>query len=240
MAVQDFNHTSHIYNTRSADILVPIIIDMLHPASVLDVGCGNGSWLKVLIDKGLEDVVGVDGHYVKKEDLLIPQQKFMAANLEEPLALSRKFDLALCLEVAEHLDQRHAATLVQSLVHHSNHIVFSAAIPGQQGENHINEQPPAYWQELFQEQGYHTYDVIRPRIWENDSIFWWYRQNIFLASKDEMFPGMDENIPHLVHPELLNMIKEEYAEHIAYHARLDQSPLYLWKKFLKSLKTKIG
>jgi SAM-dependent methyltransferase len=239
MAMQDFNHTSHIYNTGAGNKIVPIIIELFHPASVIDVGCGNGSWLNVFLANGVEDVLGVDGPYVKKENLLISPENFSAANLEEPLRLSRRFDLAICLEVAEHLGPDHADTLIQSLVDLSDNIVFSGAIPGQGGEQHLNEQPPQFWQQLFQQKGFHTYDVIRPKIWDDKEIFWWYRQNVFIATKVAMFPGRDENIPHLVHPELLELTQTYFADRVASINQINHSPTYLWKKLLQSLNMKI-
>ncbi len=240
MAVQEFHHPTTVYNTRSAEKIVPLILDLFHPSSVVDLGCGNGSWLKVFVDKGVTDILGVDGSYVKQEELLIPREKFQATDLEKPLQIQRKFDLAICLEVGEHLPESSSSTLIASLVKLSDHIVFSAAIPGQRGDRHLNEQPPEYWQQLFQSFGYHTYDVLRPLIWEDPEIFWWYKQNIFVATRENKFPDQDENIRHLVHPQLLKEVQDEFDDQLSYLQQLDQSPRYLIKKLLKSIKGKIS
>src|SRR4051812_4451429 len=97
---------------ESAKVVVPIVVDRLAPHSVLDVGCGHGSWLRVFMDLGISDVVGVDGPHVATSELEIPVDRFVAHDLGEQLELERRFDLAMCLEVGEHLPETVAPTLV--------------------------------------------------------------------------------------------------------------------------------
>jgi SAM-dependent methyltransferase len=236
MAVDQFEHPDFIYNTQSAKNIIPIIQDWFNPASVLDVGCGNGSWLKAWMEEGLTDILGVDGNYVNQQELLIPVDKFVPHNLEEPLDLNRRFDIVFCLEVGEHLDEKFSTGLIQSLTRHSDTIIFSAAIPGQGGDRHINEKEPAFWQKIFNEAGYHTYDIIRPLIWENDEIYWWYRQNMFVAAKKGMFPGKDEKIRHLVHPELLKITFEDFSDKIYHLNNPGTLPRYFLNRLWKRLK----
>jgi hypothetical protein len=98
-----------------------------------------------------------------------------------------RYDLAVCLEVAEHLPESSAADLVRALTAFAPVVLFSAAVPGQGGVGHINEQWPAYWKGLFEQHGFYRRDPIRPRIWTNERVHWWYRQNIFLfASRQKV------------------------------------------------------
>src|SRR5438034_7185725 len=52
------------------------------------------------------------------------------------------------------------------------------------GTHHINEQWPSYWIAFFQENGFQALDCIRPSIWNNEKVAWWYAQNMFAFIKD--------------------------------------------------------
>jgi len=121
-------------SNRSADAVVPCLHEMIKPTSVLDVGCGVGHWLGVFMSRGITDVVGVDGDYINRSLLNIPREKFIGANLAEPVDLGRRFDLAMSLEVAEHLPPEAADTIVDTLAGRSDVVFFSAAVPRQRGK----------------------------------------------------------------------------------------------------------
>ncbi len=192
-------HSEKVHNTRAAEVVVPLILNLTLCNSVLDVGCGTGTWLKVFNENyRVTDVLGLDGTYVDKEKLVINHSHFKEVDLRNPFDLQRKFDIVLCLEVAEHLPEHSADVLVSSLCKHGDTIVFSAAIPGQGGQNHLNEQWPEYWQEKFLEHGFYFHDAIRPLIWKNEKIERWYKQNIFLINKQK---NDTSTILSLVHPE---------------------------------------
>lgn len=165
---------------HSPRVVVPIVISLVRPQSVVDVGCGAGHWLSEFRRLGVERVLGLDGAYVNPDWLIIPKGLFRAVDLAKPFRLNERFDLAVCLEVAEHLPETAAASLVESLVNLSSVVLFSAAIPMQGGTHHINEQWPEYWRRLFQVHGYRMLDLIRREIWKNAAVKFWYRQNTFL------------------------------------------------------------
>lgn len=181
--------------------VVPVVLRFVQPSSVLDVGCGTGTWLRAFEEAGVHDYLGVDGDYVDRSMLNIPAERFVTADISRPLGLRRKFDLVVCLEVAEHVAPEHADTLIQSLVDHGDVILFSAAVPGQGGQNHLNEQWPEYWQDKFKKHGYYFHDLVRPHIWHDIHVNWWYRQNIFLVTREYS----DKAIMSVVHPALYEL-----------------------------------
>lgn len=197
----DFYDSQTHGSRESAKVVIPHVSGLVRPASVLDVGCGMATWLAEWEREGVSDVFGVDGGYVDQAALPISQDKFLATDLQRPVVLGRTFDLVQSLEVAEHIDKSCADIFVESLVAHGDVILFSAAIPGQGGTHHVNEQWPSYWIEKFAKVGFAPYDVIRPVIWQDSRVDPWYRQNIFIFSKDRDF-GETGDCRDLVHPEL--------------------------------------
>jgi SAM-dependent methyltransferase len=167
----------------AAAIVAPLLVEAFAPASVIDVGCGRGAWLAAFARLGTS-VSGCDGDYVDRGGLLIDGDRFRAVDLTDPPPLGR-FDLALCLEVAEHLPAASADALVACLAAASPVVVFSAACPGQGGKDHLNEQWPSYWQAKFAEHGMARFDWLRERIWRDDRIAWWYRQNVAVYATAE-------------------------------------------------------
>jgi SAM-dependent methyltransferase len=164
---------------RSAHPIVASLCGPLLIKSVADFGCGEGAWLSVWKDAGAT-VMGVDGPYVDLRRLRIDPAEFRAADLSGPIALGRRFDLVQSLEVAEHLSADKAEIFVHTLVAHGPLVLFSAAVPGQGGEHHVNERPLGYWRGLFRQRGYLAVDYLRPLICNDADIAWWYRYNILL------------------------------------------------------------
>jgi hypothetical protein len=150
------------------------------PRSVVDFGCGLGAWLATFVVHGVDDYVGVDGPWVPRDALLFPQERLVVARLDKPLDLGRKFDLAVALEVAEHLPEHRADVFVRNIVEHAPCVLFSAAIPHQGGTDHVNEQWPDYWVEHFAAHGYAIVDGIRSLVWSNASVLPFYRQNVVM------------------------------------------------------------
>jgi len=165
---------------RSASRFLARFIEGIHPASVLDVGCGRGVWLAAWRELGVTDVKGVDGDYVDTNKLKIPKEEFDARDISKPFDLERQFDLVECLEVAEHIPEEKSSQLLQNLIKHGKTILFSAAIPGQGGEFHVNEQPLEYWRTRFAQEGYVPFDFPRERVKGIDAIEPWYRYNTIL------------------------------------------------------------
>jgi len=218
----------------SAKVVVPLILEKYSVNSVVDIGCGVGTWLSVFAAHQVKDICGVDGDYVDRSKLHIPREFFAAADLNSPLSLNRRFDLAVCLEVAEHLPMASASVLVGSLTQLSNIVLFSAAVPGQGGANHINEQWPDYWDRLFGDRGFRSIDWIRPKIWNSGQVDWWYAQNIFVYASEKSSFGTTncatatfcntDGPLRVVHPGMFEHLRKHYTSLLEdYH-----TPGMLW------------
>ena len=205
-------------NRHSAQVILSQLLRHFAPESILDVGCGLGTWLQVAQSLGVNDVLGIEGDWLDRNLARIPQQRIVNLDLERTFDLGRRFDLVICLEVAEHLHAKAAAPFVESLVRHADVLLFSAAIPFQGGHHHVNEQFPEYWSQLFHRFGYRPVDCIRPAIWTNSSVLWYLRQNILVFAKHELttgaapFAGLSQRTEpfSLVHPDLY-LMKIKYA-----------------------------
>jgi SAM-dependent methyltransferase len=173
----------------SAIEIVPLVLEMTSARSVVDVGCGIGTWLSVFLHLGIDDVLGLDGGHVDVSTLEIPRSAFRVWNIEQPLPDNRRFDLALCLEVAEHISAGRADALVDDLVRLAPIICFSAATPLQGGVGHVNEQWPTYWIRKFAERGLSVVDAVRPAVWDNENVAMWYAQNCFLFATSDALSG---------------------------------------------------
>ena len=171
---------------RSARLVVPLICDALLPGSVIDVGCGAGAWLASYQEAGVVDAVGVDGDYVDRSLLLIAAERFRAHNVAAPFDLGRRFDVVQCVEVAEHVPRDRSTALVDNLVRHGYFVVFSAAVPGQGGKDHINERPYGFWRDLFAERGYRLFDFLRPALAGKKQVEPWYRFNLLFFAHDDV------------------------------------------------------
>lgn len=220
-------------------VVLPWVFELLQPASVVDVGCGTAGWGAAARSLGVEDIVGLDGDYVDRSQLQIPADRFVPTDLSRPFSLGRRFDLAICTEVAEHLPASRADSFVQDLTSHAAAIVFSAAVPWQGGTHHVNEQWPSYWAAKFGRRGFVSFDCLRAPWWNQDDLAWWYRQNLFLAvderllrSRPDVAARLDafprEVLP-LVHPEAWLMRR-------AAETRLRNAPRALLRLLLDSIR----
>ena len=205
-------------SARSGYKVLSMVLDIVKPRSIVDVGCGIGTWLAQARTLGVPTTLGLDGDYVDRNQLLIPEETFLPADLKQKPNIparffpnGQRFDLAMSVEVAEHLPAASATAFVQTLTSLSDVVLFSAAIPHQGGNEHINEQWPAYWAQKFADEGYVLLDIVRPKFWKDADVAYYYAQNGFLYVKQqrlEDFPALVEHalpVDHwslaCVHPE---------------------------------------
>jgi len=215
---QEFYDEHSAGSLRSARIILRELFDVVPIKSIIDIGCGNGPWLRAAKELGAERVTGVDGDYVSRELLLIEPKEFRQCDLEtedlcQAVQSDVPADLAICVEVAEHLSDRRASSFIAEICSVSDLVLFSAAIPGQVGMNHINVQWPDYWATLFANNDFLCFDVLRPRIWDTEQCEWWYVQNVLLFAKQQTLAfEQAERLGHVtptplrrqVHPRMLS------------------------------------
>jgi SAM-dependent methyltransferase len=184
----------------SAAVVVPMLIDAIAPSSVIDLGCGTGTWLGAFRANGVKDVLGIDGDYVERSRLDIPPEQFQPADLNQPVRLSRTFDLATSFEVAEHLRPERSESFVADLVALAPVVCFSAAIPHQGGVDHINERWQDEWAAMFAKHSYRCADLIRSRVWDDERVEPWYAQNTLVYTRRDLVAEGDQLPMRLVHP----------------------------------------
>lgn len=181
------------------------------PNSFVDIGCGTGKWVATALMLGIKEAIGVDGPYISHDQLLISRDIFVERDLEVyPLTLGRRFDLAISLEVAEHLSRARSESFVTDLCALSDVVLFSAAPPFQGGTHHLNEQWLEYWGILFRKNGYVPVDVLRDKLWVKTKIAWYYRQNLMFfctpRKAEELFPReyiAENRLLSRIHPEMM-------------------------------------
>jgi methyltransferase family protein len=191
-----------------ADFSWPVILPFVgNPRSAIDFGCGNGHWLAALKDiVPSVEVLGVNSPEREDAGIYLHPDEYNHADLTKPMKLNRTFDLAICVELAEHLPPSAADTLIDSITSHSDAVLFSGAIPGQDDPSfglHLNEQWPDYWIKRFAAHGFLCFDRIRPLIWQDPNIALWYRQNIMLFMRRPKVPlidGVDWDGASVAHP----------------------------------------
>lgn len=237
---------------QSAEVIVPLVLQLIPARSVVDIGCGEGAWLATFQTMGVDDILGVDGDYVDRAALKIPQRCFRTADLSVPLALDRTFDLAVSLEVAEHLPAASASAFIESLTRLAPAILFSAAIPFQGGTNHVNEQWPEEWAKLFDARGYAVVDAIRKRVWHDKRVEWWYAQNTLLFVRSKLlaqnirlkaeFQCSNSTQLSLVHPRKYLGLRAEYDQILARgsHPKTHPDSMTLSRRLKDLLRKRIG
>lgn len=175
--------------------------------SIVDFGCGVGTWLKAARDLGCKGpMIGIDGPWVPKE-LRVCNGDFMERDFEsEGFPAVDKFDLAICLEVAEHLPERLADSIMESVTSASDLILWGAGPPGIGGDGHRNEKWPTWWDAKFLARGFGVNEAIRWVLWCQSGPPIWYRQDIMIYEK-----GRDLDGPPLdaIHPEIWSRLHKK-------------------------------
>ena len=184
---------------RNIAAVLPLVVAELgaQPATLIDVGCGAGAWVREFLDAGI-DAVGWDGSWALPS-LVIPPERFTPRDLEQPWSHERRFDLAVTIEVAEHLPSARGPGFVSDLCAISDAVLFSAAVPRQAGTHHVNLRWQSYWVGLFAGNGYGVIDCLRPAVWDRvPAVDWVIAQQCFLFRR-----GQDSRLAmpvDVVHP----------------------------------------
>ncbi len=178
-------HAWHASQAKQRIAVARRCLQLIQPIAALDdvadFGCGIGAWLAAAQELGARRITGFEGDWIAKSEVVVPREAIQVVDLAATvLDHAKRFSLAMTIEVAEHLPEQSADGFVRTLINASDYVLFSAAIPGQGGSGHINEQPLPYWVEKFWRRGYVPLEPIRPHISNEHHIFPWIRQNIVM------------------------------------------------------------
>lgn len=222
---QDFYNLQTENSLQSAREILSLVFTIYKPESIVDFGCGQGTWLTAADELGVKKLQGYDGEWIDCDKLYSHNICFESVNLEAEIITKEKFDLAISLEVAEHLKESSAEIFIESLCNSSDVVLFGAAVKGQAGSNHINTQWQSYWVHKFKKNDFACYDIVRAQVWNNKKIERWYKQNTFLFVRNNAHEKISkllmslerdrEIIYDIVHPELFEhriMIKDAQIE----------------------------
>jgi SAM-dependent methyltransferase len=165
---------------RSARALLGHLFAHWKPASIVDFGAGVGTWLAAARELGVAELAAIDGDWVKAKPKVDPAIPYFHADLERPVRIDRRFELAMSVEVAEHLHPARARSFVEDLTLAADVVLFGAAMRDQGGTNHVNEQDQGYWIALFAERGWGCIDFFRAPFWRSTEVEPWYVQNTFM------------------------------------------------------------
>jgi len=224
-------------SVRSAKKIVPYLLEITNAKSVVDIGCGNGAFLSIFEKNGIEDYLGVDGKWVDEKYLRIPSAKFLSADFERPFEMDKVFDLAISLEVAEHISKEKAEDFIKSIVKLAPFVLFSAAIPYQGGTYHVNEQWPEYWADLFAKQGYIPIDCLREKYWNDDDVSYWYSQNMILYVKKDLL-SKQQNLKKLYEESNRGILSFVHPTHFLQKAKIWNMVWKMVPEFVKIIITK--
>lgn len=147
-------YNSHKYGHRKR-IICPFLIELLHPKSVIEVGCSTGGWVQGFLERGV-DAYGIDGAPKALKHKVIPDDKFFLHDLRKPYPITRKYDLCICTETAEHIEEQFSDILLDTVCGLSDTIWWAAALPNEPHPmGHVNLQPTQYWIDRITKRGFH-------------------------------------------------------------------------------------
>lgn len=167
-------------NKKWNSYLCELVMNKYSPKSIVDFGCGTGDILEPFEKIGIE-VLGIDGSKANQRHTRIKSESFLLFDLRNRCKLEKRYDLCFCIEVAEHLEEKYSDILLENLVSSSSVILFTAAVPGQEGVDHCNLKPHKWWIEKFQKIGFELDNGdtswLRSELTKNPEIPKWFIKN---------------------------------------------------------------
>jgi hypothetical protein len=206
---------------QSARTMLEYLFASYRPGSLVDFGAGAGTWLQAARELGVEKVLGIEGDWAR-EHAVAAGIDYRFHDLNERVVLGERFDMALSVEVAEHLVPGRSAGFVHDLCAAADLVVFGAAMPHQGGNGHLNERLPSFWIRLFEGQGYPCIDFFRPALWFQPNVEPWYVQNTFLFvragdARARLFraePLYDVHHPKLVNSQVQQRFERDWIDEL--------------------------
>lgn len=193
---------------QSAYIILSYIKNYLKVNSIIDFGCGAGTWCLAAKNLGVSMIYGIDSNSLSRAQSNDCTINYIQSDIGKKMPLLPKFDLTISVEVGEHISENDSDAYITNLVNASNIILFSAAVPGQEGLHHINEQPLSYWVKKFKKHHFELVDSLRGVFWNNSSVEIWYRNNIVFFAHEESVSWLTNALPKpqpivdFIHPQL--------------------------------------
>ena len=203
---------SHSYG--SATKIIGYLTSFLDVSTVIDFGCGMGTWCLAARELGINKIIGIDQNPYNSEYMLISSDQYLQKDLRNTIDLDMSACIVISVEVVEHIEEEYGEIFVENLCRHSDIILFSAAIPHQGGEGHVNEKPCSYWSKIFASKGYCYIDCIRPAFWDDNDVAVWYKNNCILYVKDSVYPSIYPKVSicppiDIVHP---SMVEDKFKK----------------------------
>ena len=184
----------------SSRIIFSLLKNALHPKTFVDVGSGDGVWSLSALEH-FESINHVEAWdlLAEKTYLDIAKKRFPSKNIiskridfeSSDYGVEMVYDLAVCLETFEHLSPSACEKLSLFFSSHTRILIFSGAVPGQGGTNHINEQPFKTWQRNLLDFGFFPLDFIRPNIQDKKNVPSYYKNNIVLWVNSKFLHELD-------------------------------------------------
>lgn len=214
------------------DFVAKVIMDCYQPKSIIEFGCGNGS-LSIALNGLGAAIDAVDG-YSEPDFSNYPEISFKRVDLNNRDEINnhingRQYDLAICTEVAEHLQPESSRYLITSMARCAPVLIFSAAVPHQEGNGHINCQSRAFWHNLFTSEGFKLQDSLREVLRTNSDLAIWYKLNLvdYIANNKK---GIEQDAV------IKNLIASESFASSLYYEKNNQNSIneaYLNMPFIK-------
>lgn len=173
---------------KENELITKLIYDKFKPKSVVDFGCGSGTYLYFFSKLGVNKVKGFEGSQNAIELALIDEESINKCDITKKVELNETYDLCICFEVAEHLPKDCVDAFLDNLCSSSTTILFTAAPPGQGGRHHVNLKPVQYWIQKFDERHYcyqkSLTDEFKKELDVTISTLSWMKTNIMIFQKN--------------------------------------------------------
>ena len=252
MEVKDIYNTEFFKNiddssVKGAGIVLPYLFGFYKPNSVIDIGCGTGAWLRASKELGIDIIHGVDINEEDEQNLFVPRDvidifDFSNLSSQNEIFSHERYDLAISLEVAEHLDRSNAISFIKYLTSYSDVVLFSAALPFQTGTHHVNCQPARYWADLFKKEEYTCVDLFRRKLMFDSQLSgcYWYAQNSYLYVRDNKKDLLESLHEYIVESPISyyhqNIIYDMNTQLSKMESRLSKLESSLWYRIQRKIK----
>lgn len=177
--VFELEYQKHRYNSYISQSLCKLLAETLpKDKPVYDMGCGTGEYLEYLQERGFE-VTGIDGTPGISD---FANVNVIEQDLSEPMEAPERKGSVLCIEVAEHIPENKAGTLLDNINRFADKfVVLSWAIPGQGGVGHVNERPNEFVVSKMKKRGFVLVeDMTKKWREETGKDLQWFRNTMMV------------------------------------------------------------